>query len=238
MHGPGVGDTTTVLRAPAGDGIAVGPWWPNGTGVLYWIEPQYSRAAEEQGLALLSVGLTGSPPVTLTTTLVSLPWIAWAPDGRILVVSGGGQQPSNDKTLLLCSPTSGACTPIPTPAGTVALDPSWSPDGRHLAFVVADQSADANATWYATRRLWVADLDDLGAAHPVAGADAGAALPSWSADGQTIRYSTASGVEAIGAGGGHPVVVSGSTPLTGNDGLDGETAFGKAAWAGHAVWAP
>ena len=238
VHGPDAGLTTTVLRAGPDVGIAVGPWWPSGKGLLYWFEPQYSRSVEASGLTLMSTTLAGTAPVTLATTLVSLPWLSWAPNGQLLVVSGSGAQPSDNKSLELCTPATGACTKVPTPADTVSLDPSVSPDGQQVAFVLASQSASATSAWFATRRLWVFDLDNLADAHAVAGASAGTALPSWGADGLTIGYSTATDVESIPAAGGKPTVVSGAAALTGSTGLDGETALGKTTWASHAVWAP
>jgi TolB protein len=238
VRGPGTGGAVTIFRATPGDGIVVAGWWPSGGGLLFWVEPQYSKSIEADGLPLQSVAISGAAPVTLTTTLVYLPWLVWAPDGRVLVVSGAGRLPSEHKTLSLCTPSTGACTSVVTPGNTVALDPSLSPDGTQVAFVVADASEAATPEWYRTRRLWVGAADALQGAHPVAGAAGGAATPSWSADGQAIRYTTERGVEAISATGGEPQPVSGPTPLTGTPGLDGPTAYGKAGWSGHAVWAP
>jgi Tol biopolymer transport system component len=119
-----------------------------------------------------------------------------------------------------------------------ALDPALSPDGLQVAYVVARQSEKSDAAWYATRRLWIADIADLSDGHPVAGAGPGAALPTWSADGQVLRYSTATGVAMINSTGGRAVVISGASALTGDSGFNGETAFGKTPWPGHAVWSP
>ncbi|MGH9127078.1 MAG: hypothetical protein ACRDZ8_20500 [Acidimicrobiales bacterium] len=236
VAGADAGQAIVVLRATAGDGIIVGPWWPNQKGLLYWIEPRYSKASEANGLALMSTALSGAAPVSLGTSLVNPPWLTWAGDGQIFVVLGGGPQPSDNKTLELCAPTTGVCDPVPVPAGAVSLDPAVSPDGNQIAFVVAKSAPVATPAWYGTRTLWVADVADLAGAHALGAT--GVANPSFSPDGLMIGYSTATGVAAVSVFGGAPTVLSGPSALQKDHNFDGETAYGKAPWTGHAVWAP
>ncbi|HEX3426742.1 MAG TPA: hypothetical protein VHT30_11460 [Acidimicrobiales bacterium] len=238
VSGARAGSSQIILRAQPGDGIIVGPWWPDQEGLLYWEEPQYSKSGEADGLALMSTALAGAAPVNLGTALVNPFWLTWTAAGQLLVVLGGGAAPSQGKQLELCSSSTGGCSAVPVPAGMEALDPALSPDGSQLSFVVAQRSDQSNGAWYATRRLWVADVADLSDGHAVAGAGPGAALPTWSPDGQVLRYSTATGVAVINAAGGRPVMISGTSPLIGDSGFNGETAFGKTPWPGHAVWSP
>ncbi|MGH2411494.1 MAG: hypothetical protein ACRDGS_14180, partial [Chloroflexota bacterium] len=149
-HGKsGAGSVSTLATIPAGggpitkhasaqnSGIIFAGWWPNGQGLLYMVDPDFSASIAADGLPLYSVPLRGRPK-KLTTTLGYKEWLSWAPSGtQFLVVAGAGREIWTSKSLRLCNAGTGACRALPISKGRVALDPAWSPDGKHIAYVLA-----------------------------------------------------------------------------------------------------
>jgi Tol biopolymer transport system component len=71
----------------------------------------------------------------------------------------------------------------------VSLDPSWSPDGKLLAYVKspsADTGGQPSLTWFKAHRLFVFDAATRRSTE-VARAD-GASVPTWSKNGKEILY--------------------------------------------------
>jgi Tol biopolymer transport system component len=92
----------------------------------------------------------------------------------------------------------------------IGFRPTWSPDGRQLAFVTEDVPLIPQ-NMFGLSELWVADVNSGALRHLNAG---DAALPSWSPHGYRIAYTKRQGlpmqadVWTIPAQGGEPVAVT------------------------------
>lgn len=228
-------------QAPPGDGVLLASWWPDSQGLLLWLEPGRSLAAEATGLPLVTVPLTAVAGTTLARTFVYLPWLVWAPNGsRLALVEMTRSFPWQGSRVAVCRPSPGTCRPLPQPAGTVSLDPTWSPDGRQLAVVRAPVLASGAPgpgldAWYAQRRLWVVDPAGT-AARPVAGAPSGAAEPRFGPGGTSLTVVTANAVVEVATKGGKATVLAGG--LSGALDTAGPDGYGKLPWGGTVVWGP
>jgi Tol biopolymer transport system component len=188
--GSGAPGAPKRLFAAENEGIELAGWWPDGRGLLFWRNPEHSASLAADGLDLFSLRLADGAARKLATTLVYPEWISWAPDGRrVLLVSGPGRESSDNKSLATCDVSSGMCATLPQPAGTVALDPAWSPSGDRISFVRAARQeglAGPWGRWTATRRLWTAAPDGSDAREvETEGAVFG---PVWSRDGRRILF--------------------------------------------------
>lgn len=231
--------TVLPYLPPPGDGVELAGWWPDGAGVLLWLDPGRSLAAEATGLELYSLPLRGTAPMALARTFVYLPWLAWSPGGhRLAVVTMAGDFTWRGTSLAVCHPVAGTCATLRQPAGTMSLDPAWSPGGRRLAFVRAPvlgagspgQGLDA---WYGHRELWISAADGRGA-HQVRGAPGGAAAPQFDAGGTAVTVVTGSSVVDVPLDGARATtLLSGLVGALDTAGPDG---YGKLPWGGTVAW--
>lgn len=207
------------LAAPQA-GIRIVAWWPDGKGLLYWLNPFHSGSLAADGMGLWSLPLDGTEPILLASGLAKEGWQSFSSRGRLLMVAGNWRIIWARKSLVIADPASGSVQELVNPAGSVSLDPSFSPDGSRIVFVAAGNLGDdvwgfdndeELAAWVATRTLWVRNADGAGA-RPLAAAGSGVYQPVWSGDGKHILYVRDNSLWIIGADGGQPQKVLGPFP--------------------------
>jgi len=216
-------------------GIALGAWWRDGKGLLYWLQPSHSASLAADGVTLFSRSLATGIVSAVGTTLMYRDWLALSPDGtQIVIVEGAGREIWSRKSLALCTIPAGTCAAIARPQDTVALDPAFSPTGDQIAYVLAAERMDGAMvpnyarTWGSTRSLWVSAPDGAGARQIAGG---GAAAPLWSADGTHLVFVRDNRLWSIAATGGDPV------PLTGTLAPYIEQSFyGYVSWGETIAW--
>ena len=189
------GGHSRLLESVSGGGIIPAGRWPDGKGLLYWFDEQYSQSLAADGMPLYSVALDGNRR-RLATMLGSSAWIASPSAGeRVSIVSGVGRQVWHNKTLAFCDLIRAACTVPSVQAKTVSLDPTISPSGSRIAYVSARDlgpiggfgSSAALDAWVHSRSMWLIDSDGSGA-HRLRAAGTGIYWPHWSLDGNHLLY--------------------------------------------------
>ena len=193
-----------------GTGIEVAKWWPDGKGLLYWSNPAaHSSSMRADGLQLWTLNLDGGEPKEIDNTLTYREWLDFSPDGKLVMVSGGGRSLWYWKKLAMADVRSGKVEYIEPPEGSVAFEPAFSPDGKKIAFIAAqemDESTFYNnqEPWFESRALWVADADGSNA-KPLIGSKI--YTPMWSKDGNNLFYVRDEGLWLISADDGKPELV-------------------------------
>jgi Tol biopolymer transport system component len=142
------------------------------------LSPDGQRAAILAGTQLLLFDLRRGVATTIEARESDRDSIGWHPDGKRITLGGGA--------LSLFDPDSGKDMPL-TALGRLKRFPSWSPDGRTVAYM----------TFNPTNDIYVLSLDD-GTPHALVATDANEDAPAVSPDGRWLAYTSTQSVEVTG----------------------------------------
>jgi Tol biopolymer transport system component len=164
--------------------------------VLFWTDYVGSSSIMMDGLPLSAVSIDGGTATTIATTIVRDSWVQPSPDGsKLLVVRSTGRMVTDPREVDVCTAPD-ACHALASGRDVQTLDPSWSADGRRIAFVretnasftppLVNNSVDWT-TKYRNRSLWIANADGSDV-HEITAAGSGIADPQFAPDGKSIVF--------------------------------------------------
>jgi dipeptidyl aminopeptidase/acylaminoacyl peptidase len=205
-------------------------WTRDSRFILYWEDPDFSASVMTEGLPLYRVPAAGGPPEPLgVETLVHEDLLALSPTGNHLAATAGGGRETYERKRIAIVDLESLAVRYLTGGNTSAIAPSWSPEGRRLAYVQAPappapgpQYRSDNLTarpYMQQRRIWLADASGVTPPRAItADSRYRDEEPLWSADGAHILFCRmdAAGTGALwvmGAEGDNPIPVSATLPL-------------------------
>jgi Tol biopolymer transport system component len=156
------GGANTDLYQSIG-GIELAGWSADGDYVLFWRGMQFSASFAADGLLLQSIRASGGQPRGLLRGLIWPEMWSAAPSGdAIAMTDGGGRESWSGKRVALVDVATGYVSEL-TGLETASTEPSWSADGKHIAFVSQpDSGPDMGSSGgfpplLRDRRIWVMD---------------------------------------------------------------------------------
>lgn len=217
-------------------------WSPDGSRILFWEVPQFSRSFLADGAPLLMLPAEGGQPVELADSVLAYPdFVVPGPPStdQIAVIAGGYRGAWTHKILHVVSTSTGEGMAL-TLSDLAASSPAWSPNGRHITYVAMPDRGDLGGGEDARlgmmqRRIWVVDADGSDAYQLTDDPAYRDEYPLWSANGSHIIFGRFDAEDRaslwlIPVAGGEPQqVVDELTPLPG-------PASGWFGYYGHVEW--
>lgn len=222
-------------------------WTRDAKSILYWDDPSFSASLIADGLELVLIDVVSglSKPLAVTT-LVHDDMISRSPTQNALAMTvGAGRETWAEKRIGILNLDKVALRYI-TDDKTSAICPSWSPDGKWIAYAASTAppaqrigiGGDQARVYLDKRRIWSADASTRAAPRQLTNDDRYRdEEPMWSADATHILFSRMDRNEAgtlwlMRADGGNPVQVAGRLAL--EDGWFGY--YGYTEWRRTFDW--
>jgi len=208
---------------------------PHKEGILFTLDPDLSASLAADGLNLYEIRAPGARPKKLGVT-VGWNTVAIGSKGMFAFTDGPNRYAWLTKRVEICSAAREVCTPVPTPDGNISFDPSWSPNGKTLAFVDAPSKQVPNfcqstlERWYAAHSLWL--VKSAGSAPSRIRQAEGASVPIWSANGKSLLYEASDALWLLPTLSGRPVLVA--SPLFAPN--DWPSYEGQIDWSDQFSW--
>jgi dipeptidyl aminopeptidase/acylaminoacyl peptidase len=170
-------------------------WARDEKSVLYWEDPDFSESVRADGLDLFRIKASGGSPQALgVTVLVHDDMLALSPvENKLAVTTGGGRESWSEKRIAIVDLDTLNLRYL-TNESMSAVCPSWSPDGKQIAYAAAPDEhmnvgGGPEARRYLERHIWVADAFGATVPKQITHDDAYRdEEPIWSVDGTHLLF--------------------------------------------------
>lgn len=224
------GTAPARLHSSTSDGIFAAGWTADGRYVLFWRDIQFSASMMADGLPLLAVPFGGGGARELETGSIWPTMWSVAPGGaKAAMTVPAGRFSWTQKRIVVVEADSGETHYLTGPE-QVSIQPSWSADGRRIAFVAKPEAGGGLGgpaveleKLAADRRIWVMNSDGSGARQLMSDEAYRDERPLWSRDGELLLFARLdAGMRAsiwlMSSSGGRPQML---VDLAGNGALTG-----------------